>query len=146
MLVDPVQLLPIRTVKATINPATPDRARITLNGPVYWGRARENGDELKTSTIVTVDMERRVATISDEVLGWEPVPATITSEAVPAHPQVGAGLPLLWKGLAVIPAGGPFRVVVREFEEHAADNGDAAEPVTTVRRLVYADTITLPSP
>lgn len=145
VMADPIQLLPTRTVQVTIKPSNPNLARVTVNGPVYWGRAGDSGGELTTSSVLTVEMQRRVDAIDDDVLGWEMVSTPITAEPVPSHPQVGPGMPVLWKGSITIPADGQFRVLVREFEEHAADSGNLATPVRTVRRLVYADAITLPT-
>ena len=75
------------------------------------------------------------------MLGWEPEPAAVV-EAEPILAQDPAAArpgTVIWKGRVTVPSGGEMRLVVREYEELAADNND----VTIVRRLVYADTIAL---
>lgn len=142
VLADPVQLLPDRIVSFSPDPAQPGRWLVQVNGQTYWGRAAEDGTTLNGGTVIEVSVEHRWPDVADAVLGWEPEPAAVV-EAEPIAPQIPPPPdpgPVIWKGRVTVPPGGEMRLVVSEYEELFADGPN---DVTTVRRLVYADTIAL---
>ena len=142
VLADPVQLLPDRIVSFSPDPAQPGRWLVQVNGQTYWGRAAEDGTTLNGGTVIEVSVEHRWPDVADAVLGWEPEPAAVV-EAEPIAPQIPPPPdpgPVIWKGRVTVPSGGEMRLVVSEYEELATDGPN---DVTTVRRLVYADTIAL---
>jgi hypothetical protein len=142
VLAEPVQLLPDRVVSFSPDPVQPGRWFVQVNGQTYRARAAEDGTTLNGGHAIEVSIEQRRPEIADDVLGWEPEPAAVV-EAEPVVPQYPPPIdpgPVIWKGRVTVPSGGEMRLVVREYEELAADG---PKNVTTVRRLVYADTIAL---
>ncbi len=139
VVVDPVQMLPDRTVTVTTT-ANPLVRHVALSGisyPEFTSGAHRPAN-------VYVAVEEADADITDPDLRWA---------IVAGQPNSGRGLKLTrtqpanntadttWAGDVTLPAsGGPFRLLVREFEQHTKNvNGG----VTGEERIMFLETVEL---
>jgi hypothetical protein len=140
VLSDFAQLTPDRSATLTVDPATPERARLVVVG---------TGPSAPTKSVITATVEARRTDVHSD-LGWAPAaPAVVqVDEDMPAPAQAGSVLFSAQIRFAKRPTPGAFRVVVREFEILPVD-----PPLVTLddgpqlgSRLVYASILDLDYP
>ncbi len=95
--------------------------------------------KVDTGSVVEASLESARAGVNDEILKWEEVKgSTVKLDASVTTVSVrGAGL-YTWAGDVSVPAGGPYRLVIREYEVY-----QSVHSATPTRRLVYAETFDL---
>ena len=110
---------------------------VTLARPGY-----ERSAGVRDGAIVEVTVEQRIEGRPGD-LGWAPV----TDGVFPLEiPELRSDATPVWTGPVVLPeprSSRPFRLVIREYEQHLFMETDRATENKTVRRLVYADILEL---
>jgi hypothetical protein len=160
VLADFVQLTPDRSATVSADPYHPRRLRVTVSGPAPRGpqpavASPPPTQQIKTPTYIVVGVQRRNPAVGGE-LGWEDVPAGVAAVTTGADGPA-PDLPdlHLWSGTVTFaqpPAGGQYRLLIREYEYVSAnytlsgEGGGRARP-TRVQpgRLIYAETIEIDS-
>jgi hypothetical protein len=139
VVVDPVQMLPDRTVTVTTT-ANPLVRHVVVSGISY----PEFTSGAHRPPTVYVAVEEANPDIPDPDLKWS---------IVAGQPNAGRGLTLTrtqpanvtsdttWAGDVTLPgSGGPFRLLVREFEQHTKN---VAGGVTGQERIMFLETVEL---
>jgi len=140
VLADVAQPAPDRSVLVTIDPWSPDTARVTVSGPGY--QLAEEFPFRPQTPVVIVEVQTRVDGIDDDVLGWtaaDPLQASVIPDGV-----AGAGSNLLWRGTVTLPADrepGTYRLRITETETWFGDPDPRliVHRPTRVPRIVYAE-------
>jgi len=140
VIADFVQVMPDRVITITTESSQPDRVTIDVVGPTYQNTSASALTGLppgSASVIVTVSVEERIAGATDD-LGWAPT----TNNAVRILQDRGTGrqLAVAQVTLPQSRVAGQFRVLIKEFEQFASDNGTG---IGLTSRLVFADTLEL---
>lgn len=137
-----VQTAPDRTL--TVSRGGDGELQLALAGPAPAGRRDPlpPGLEIGGTNRMEAVLEKRLAQVGDETLGWEVVGAPLE---LPAALQPG-GL-TLWSGTLVVPpeaAGERLRLVVREYEPFTAFGVGVLRPAhRPAWRPVYIDIVEL---
>lgn len=136
VLADFAQVAPNRTVSVAFA-SSPIDLIVTLARPGY-----ERSAGVRDGAIVEVTVEQRIEGRPGD-LGWAPV----TDGVFPLEiPELRRDATPVWTGPVVLPEprrSRPFRLVIREYEQHLFMETDRTTENKTVRRLVYADILEL---
>ena len=136
VLADFAQVAPNRTVSVAFA-SSPIDLIVTLARPGY-----ERSAGVRDGAIVEVTVEQRIEGRPGD-LGWAPV----TDGVFPLEiPELRRDATPVWTGPVVLPeprSSRPFRLVIREYEQHLFMETDRTTENKTVRRLVYADILEL---
>jgi hypothetical protein len=136
VVIDPVQMLPDRTVTVTGSGLS---RHVTVTGISYTQFDTGPG----RNPTVYCAVQQVNAGIPDPDLRWEMAPAQPSGgrgKKLTRTAPASATADTTWAGDVTIPgSGGPFRLLVREFELH--QEGGADPPFTTKERIVFLETV-----
>ncbi len=122
VLADFVQLVPGRSASITQDPIDLTQLQLAVSGPTYTGPG---------AVTMTATVQAQPAGGGGNDQPWIPV------AEIPLQPYDLVGPDTLWTAQITLPAARgsrPFRLLIEETEDFAADLGETAQ-----RRLVYAD-------
>ena len=141
VLADIVQTSPDRSLTVTRDPNHPGVYNVSVSGVTYSKKNQNvpNNTVESATSLMNLQLQRQLAEMVDETLGWEDVP---NFDEIVLHPGTpDANGVVIWEGQVAIPEenrGYPFRLVVKEMDVFYG-----AQPTETYQRIVYMDIIHL---
>ena len=141
VLADIVQTSPDRSLSVTRDPKHPGVYNVSVSGVTYSKKNQNvpNNTVESATSLMNIQLQRQLAELVDETLGWEDVP---NFDEIVLHPGTpDANGVVIWEGQVAIPEenrGYPFRLVVKEMDVFYG-----AQPTETYQRIVYMDIIHL---
>ncbi|PEC22862.1 hypothetical protein [Bacillus cereus] len=139
VLADIVQTAPDRSLTVTRDPNQLRVYNVSVSGVTYSKKNLKDNPVSPATTLMNVQVQRQLAQIEDETIGWEDVP---NFEEIVLHPgSPDANDVVIWEGQVAIPEenqGYPLRLVVKEIDVFYG-----AQPTETYQRIVYMDIIHL---